>query len=227
MTSAAPSQVAGGIEAQYVTLVDSSGVGTGGPAAPRHRSRGLLTTAVASVPIPANTKLAIVYCSTLARVGAGASASPAASVQEKQTITKGDATSGNFKATFQGQQSANIAWNTSAASFVTAMVALSSVGTGGVTGSGGTLDAAPVVLTFAAGILDGDQPLITLQNVDLAGGVDATSRMPTVGETTAAVTSAGYCEAGAVLKFPLASTDAYLYLTAESGTGVYRIGWFA
>lgn len=197
------------------------------PAAPRHRARGLLTTAAAIVPIPAGTKAVMVYASTLTRVGVGSSASPAASVQEKQTITAGDATSGNFKLTFQGQQTGNLTFDESAADVVTGLVALSSVGAAGVTATGGPLNTTPIVVTFAAGILDGDQPMMTAQTVDLAGGVSAESRLPTVAETTAAVTTSAPLEAGGVLRFAIAESDTYLYLTADAGTGVYRVGFYS
>jgi hypothetical protein len=197
------------ILADLRTLLTTAGAKDPGLIAPRGRTRGLLTTAAAVVPIPTGAKAALVYCSTLTKAGVGSAAAAAASVTQQQTITKGDATSGNFKITFQGQQTANIAWNASAATIVSALVALSSIGTAGVTGSGGTLDSAPVVITFAAGVLSGKQPLMTIDTVDLAGGVSAGSRLPTVAETRSA------------------STDAYLYLDADVATGLYRVTWFS
>lgn len=195
-------------------------------AAPRHRASGKLTTATAIVPIPADTKAVIVYASILARVGAGSSATPAASVQEQQTITAGDATSGNFTLGFQGQTSGNLTFDESAADIVTGLVALSSIGAAGVTASGGALGTAPVVVTFAAGILDGDQPLLVATSVDLAGGASASSMLPTIAQTRAAVTTTAYVEAGGVLRFAVAETDSYVYIAAESGTGIYRVGFF-
>lgn len=194
---------------------------------PTKRTRGLLTTALAVVPIPSGSRVAIVTTSVLARVGAGSSASPSASVQEAQTITKGDATSGNFTLTFQGQTTGSIAYNASAANVVTALVAISSVGAAGVTATGGILTSSPIVVTFAAGIIDGDQPLMTVTTVDLAGGVDATSRLPTVAQTTAAVTSTGFAEANTPLAFALAATDTYLWLYGDATTGVYRVSFFS
>lgn len=193
---------------------------------PRKRARGLLTTAAAVVAIPSGTKAVKVYCSVLSTVGVGSSATATAPVQEAQTITGGDATSGNFKLAFQGQQTGNLAYNISAANLVTALVAVSSIGAGGVTATGGTLEATPIVVTFAAGILDGDQPMLIPTTVDLAGGVSAASRLPVVTQTTAAVTAAGYVEAGTELAFLLAATDAYLYLTG-SATGSYRCSFFS
>lgn len=194
---------------------------------PRKRASGLLTTGATVVAVPAGTKAVKIWASTLTKVGAGASASATSPTQEAQTITKGDATSGNFTAAFQGQTSGNIAWNTSAASVVTALVAMTSIGAAGVTATGGVLSSSPVVVTFAAGILDGDQPLLVLATVDLAGGVSAGSRLPTVAETTPAVTTAGYVEANTEQYFNLAASDAYLYLVAAAGTGTYRVSFFS
>lgn len=199
-----------------------------GIVAPRKRARGLLTTAAAVVPIPSGTKVVQLYCSTLTKAGVGAGASYTAPTQERQTITAGDATSGNWTAGFQGQTSGNLAWNISGANLVTGLVALSSIGAGGVTLiSGGPLNTTPIVIEFAADILDGDQPMLTPVTVDLAGGVSAGSRLPVVTESTAAATSVGFCEAGAVLTFAIASTDAYLYLKADAGTGNYRVSWYS
>lgn len=200
---------------------------SGDTAAPRKRARGLITTSLAVVPIPTGTKVVKLECSVLTQAGVGATATPSATVQQAWTITKGDATSGNFTATFQGRTSGNIAWNSSAASAVAAMVALTSVGAGGVTGAGGTLDVAPIVLTTVAGILEGVQPNLVITTVDLAGGVSAASRLPTVAITTPAVTSSGFVETGTEFIFPLAATDTNLYITGDSGAGTYRASFLS
>lgn len=212
-----------------VILLDQYGKASDtGLIAPRGRTRGLLTTATAVIPIPAGTKAAKVYASTLARVGASSSGTAVAATQERQTITGGDATSGNQTFTFQGQTTGNVAYNRSGAGLVSDLVALSSIGAGGVTLiSGGPLNTTPIVIEFAAGILDGDQPMLIPTTVDLAGGVSAASRLATVTQSQAAANVSGFVEAATEVTFALATTDAYLHLTADSGTGLYRVTWFS
>jgi hypothetical protein len=147
MTSPETYQVSNGIESQYVTLVNGSGAKGSDAIAPRGRTRGLLTTATAVIPIPAGTKAVKLYASTLARVGAG--------------------------------------------------------------------------------ILDGDQPMLVPTTVDLAGGVSAGSRLPVVTQSTPAANVSGFIEAASEFLFAVVSTDAYIHLTADSGTGVYRLSWFS
>lgn len=198
-----------------------------GIVAPRQRTRGLLTTAAAVIPVPSGARVVQLYCSTLTKAGVGSSSSYVSPTQQAWTITAGDATSGNFTLGFQGQTSGSIAWNSSAASAVAVMVAVPSIGAAGVTGAGGALNATPIVLTSGVDILDGSQPNFVVTTVDLAGGVSAGSRLPVATISTPAVTSVGFCEAGSVLTFALASTDAYLYLKADAGTGNYRVSWFS
>jgi hypothetical protein len=107
------------------------------------------------------------------------------------------------------------------------LVALSSIGAAGVTATGGILSTTPIVVTFAAGILDGDQPMLVPTTVDLAGGVSAGSRLPVVTQSTPAANVSGFIEAASEFLFAVVSTDAYIHLTADSGTGVYRLSWFS
>lgn len=187
---------------------------------------GLLTTGNAVIPVPAGASQAKVYVSVLARVGVGASASgPSASVAEVQTITAGDATSGNFTASFQGQTTGNNAWNLVAPTLQTNLRAMPSIGATGVTCGGGPLNTTPITITFDDVTLRGDQPMITVATVDLAGGVDANSRLPVVTQTTKGATFLGYQEAGTQEVWTLAAGDAFLYLRADSGTGTYRVSW--
>lgn len=72
-------------------------------------------------------------------------------VDEQQTITiTGTPTGGSFTLTFDGQTTGSIAHNASAADVVTALVALSNIASGDVTGSGGALPGTPVVITFTS-----------------------------------------------------------------------------
>src|SRR5437762_2902489 len=70
-------------------------------------------------------------------------------VNAQQTITiTGTPTGGTFTLTFNGATTAAIAYNASAANVQSALTALSSVGTGNLTASGGALPGTPVVVTF-------------------------------------------------------------------------------
>lgn len=74
--------------------------------------------------------------------------SPAA-VNAVLELEVASATGGTFTITFKGQTTGNIAYNASAATVQTALLALTNLDTGDVTGSGGALGTAPVALTFA------------------------------------------------------------------------------
>lgn len=201
------------------------------PSRPIGRTSGLLTTTEAVIAIPTGTKQAIIYCSALARIGVGPTTPLTADVQEVQTITGGDATSGNQTFTFQGQVSGNCAYNISAANLDTALEAMSSIGVGGVTCAGGPLNTTPITVTFNAPYLVGNQPMLVPTTVDLAGGVSAASRLATVAQTTPGVSYRGYMESGDRMVIDLMkgnaypADDAYLFLSALSGTGTYRVSW--
>src|SRR5580693_4919695 len=84
-------------------------------------------------------------------------------VSDQQTVTiTGTPTGGTFTLTYtapsgQTYTTAAINYNASAANVVTALTALSVIGTGGVTATGGTLPGTPVVVTFAAGLANSYQ----------------------------------------------------------------------
>lgn len=101
---------------------------------------------------------------------------------EVQTLTiTGTPTGGTFTLTFQGQTTAAIAYNASAATVATALVALPNIETGEVTGGGGALPGTPVTLTFSGRYAGGDVPLIMANGAALTGGTDPTA---TVAVTT-------------------------------------------
>jgi hypothetical protein len=81
---------------------------------------------------------------------------PSAGTNEIQTLTfGGGTTTGNFKLTYNGETTANIAWTATDATLVSnidaALEALSSIGTGGVTTAAGTVSSGigTVTVTFA------------------------------------------------------------------------------
>jgi hypothetical protein len=91
----------------------------------------------------------------------------AAGTKEVQTLTKaGTVSGGTFTITFKGETTAPIAWNAVAADVQAALIALSTVGTGGVTVTGGPLNTGAFSVTFN---LNGDQPAMTTDVTDLEG----------------------------------------------------------
>lgn len=65
------------------------------------------------------------------------------------SIVGGPPTTGNFELTFDGQTTADIAFNATAAVVQTALEALATIKSGNVTCSGGPLPATPIVIKFA------------------------------------------------------------------------------
>lgn len=111
-------------------------------------------------------------------------------VNDVQTITvSGTPTGGSFRLNFNGQVTAAIAFNAAASAVQTALQALSNVGTGNVTCSGGPFPGATVVCTFAgdqAGIFE---PLMTLYSNSLTGGASPTAA---VAHTTPGAYAGGF-----------------------------------
>lgn len=108
---------------------------------------------------------------------------------EVQTITiTGGPTGGTFILTYDGQATAPIAYNATAAAVRTALEALSNVAAGDVTTTGGPLPGTPVVVTFSAA--EGDVPQMTVTHA-LTGGtapaVAVTTTTPGTGGDAAAV----------------------------------------
>lgn len=100
-----------------------------------------------------------------------------------QTVSiTGTPTGGTFTLTFNGQTTAGIAQNATAANVITALTALPNIGAAAnIAGTGGGLPGTPVVLTF--GGLLGNQPqnLMTANGAGLTGG---TTPAVTVTHTT-------------------------------------------
>lgn len=116
----------------------------------------------------------------------GASGAPSNGTSEVQTLAvTGTPTGGTFKLEFKGQRTGAINHNADAAAVVAALVALSTIGAGGVTATG-TL-ASPtfaVAITFAGSQAARAQPLITVVASALTGG---TTPAAAVTETTPGV----------------------------------------
>ena len=91
-----------------------------------------------------------------------------------QTVTiTGTPTGGTFALGFQGAITAPIAYNASASTVQSALQALSTIGSGNVTCTGGSLPGTAVVCTFAGTKATGLQPLMTYSIGGLTGGTPA------------------------------------------------------
>jgi hypothetical protein len=105
-----------------------------------------------------------------------------AAVADVQTLSiSGSPTGGTFTLTFGGQTTAAIAFNAATAQVQTALTALSNIGAGNVTCSGGPLPGASVTITFAGALAPGTQSVMTVGNNSLTGG---TTPSPAVAHTT-------------------------------------------
>jgi hypothetical protein len=91
------------------------------------------------------------------------------SVHEKQQVGVIGASSGNYKLTFDGQQTATIAYNANAAAIQAALEALSNLAPGDVIVTGGPAHSSLVTIEFAGVYAARDVPQITVQNVSLGG----------------------------------------------------------
>ena len=88
---------------------------------------------------------------------------------EQQTITISGASGGEFKLEFRGIRTANIAYNASASVVHDALEAISSVGSGTITATGGALNSSPVVIEFTGALGNQDLPLLKLADDTVAG----------------------------------------------------------
>jgi hypothetical protein len=117
----------------------------------------------------------------------------AAAAAEVQTLTiTGTPTGGTFTLAFNGQVTAPIAYNANAAAVQAALQALSTIGSGNVTGGGGALPGTPVTLTFAGALTNTPVPLVTVASTAFTGG---TTPAAAVARTTRGVPAGGYFDA--------------------------------
>lgn len=103
---------------------------------------------------------------------------------EVQTLTiTGTPTGGDFTITYAGQTTSAIAYNASAATVDTALEALSNIGAGDVTCTGGPLPGTAVVITFTGALAETNVALMTADGAGLTGGTtpDATIALTTTG----------------------------------------------
>jgi hypothetical protein len=90
---------------------------------------------------------------------------------ERQTVTiTGTPTGGTFTLSYDGQTTAGIAYNANAAAVQSALEALSNIGVGDVTVSGGALPGTPVVVRFTGALERQDVDDMTANGAGLTGG---------------------------------------------------------
>lgn len=95
------------------------------------------------------------------------------STNEVQTITiTGTPTGGTFTLTYNGETTAVIAYNASAATIIAALKLLDGIGTDDITSSGGSLPGTAVVVTFAGDLSNIDVPLMLIDTALLTGGTN-------------------------------------------------------
>lgn len=104
-----------------------------------------------------------------------------AAVNEVQTLAASSATAGTFTLTFNGQTTAALPYNATATQIAQALQALSNVGVGQVSASGGPAQSTNVVLTFIGDYAGRDVPLITVNKANLTGGAAAAVTQTTKG----------------------------------------------
>lgn len=135
---------------------------------------------------------------------------------EQQTVTiTGTPTGGTFTLSYGGQTTAGIAYNATASAVQTALRALSTIGSGGVSVTGGPGPGTAYVVTFT-GILGGSN--ITQMTASAASLTGGTSPAVTVTTTTPGVT--GFYSAGFVTE------DGLEKAVSESSTDVKAFGVF-
>lgn len=101
---------------------------------------------------------------------------------EVQTLSiTGVPTGGTFRLAFKSVTTPNLAFSATAAAVQAALEALSTIGAGNVTATGGPLPGTPVVITFVNTLAGSNQPLITIVAPAFTGG---TTPVATVAETT-------------------------------------------
>ena len=115
-----------------------------------------------------------------ARVVPVLAVAPVASDVQTLSIT-GSPTGGTFTLTFNGQTTAAIAFNATAAQVQAALTALSTIGPDNLACTGGPLPTTNVTITFVGSVAFAAQPPITVGNNALTGGTNPT---PTVAHTT-------------------------------------------
>lgn len=150
-------------------------------------------------------------------------------VNEVQSVTV-DATAGQYKITFSGQQTADIAYNATAQELEDALVALSNIGAGDVDVTGGPGDAGgttPYVVTFQGALAETDVAQMTTQagTTPLSGGastaVVGTTTPGSPGDTVVLTWDEVVGATGYRVYKGLATGDYSEYFEVDAGTLTY------
>lgn len=104
---------------------------------------------------------------------------PMGANEVQQVAITGTPTGGTFTLTFDGQTTANIAYNAAASAVQTALAALSNIGSGNVACTGGPLPGTPVSVEFTGSLAGVNVSQMTANSAGLTGGTS-----PTVNVTT-------------------------------------------
>lgn len=123
-------------------------------------------------PVPGSDEDGTELVHTYLRAETPLSSGSSPAVNEVHTITV-NATSGNWKYRFNGEETGNLAFNISASALATALEALATVGAGNVQVTGGPGDSGgttPYVVTFVDDLAGTNVVPSIVTNVSLAGG---------------------------------------------------------
>lgn len=124
----------------------------------------------------------------------------AASVNEIQTVTiTGSPTGGSFTLTFNAQTTAAIAWNATAAAVQTALQALSTIGAGNVSVTGGPGPATPYSVTFIGTLAGLNVAQMTASGAGLTGGTTPAAAVTTATPGVSGHYPNGYIPSGIAL----------------------------
>lgn len=97
------------------------------------------------------------------------------STADVQTISiSGTPAGGTFTLAFDGEPAKALAYNSAASDIQAALQALSNIGSGNVTATGGPLPGTPIVCTFTGDLDTGFQPLMLSNSDGLTGGSSPT-----------------------------------------------------
>ena len=113
-----------------------------------------------------------------AALGTSSSANVAGTNEVQSLVTTGTPTGGTFTLTFRGQTTAPIAYNAANTVVQAALVALTQIGAGGVTVTGGPLPSA-CTITFSSALAATNVPQITTTSTLLTGGTTPTATVTT------------------------------------------------
>lgn len=105
---------------------------------------------------------------------------------EVQTLTEGTAlTAGTFTLSFRGQTTSALNFNATAAQVQAALEALTAIGSGNVACTGGSLETAPITITFQGQLAGQDVPQLTSNQAGLTGTFTHATTTPGTGSRRA------------------------------------------